>query len=205
MNVTSVREVSLLSTAQQNNDLAQKKHEKHIKSTKSINSFSKEAFLVDVINTFQNFGFNLVDNLNANSSSSLGNSNILTDEKLSSSSLSLTNALNNFVFSLQSSLDQASQTGSSESTTEQNGFNGFSNDLLLLSLLTNNSLAKNSIFLSNPLLESNFKSLIDILAPRSPGVATLPNLSDFFNMMLNNLQTISNDQNNVGTSISISV
>ena len=166
---------------------------------------AQEAFMLDVINSFQNFGFNLLDSLGVNNTSTDTN-------PLLSTNVNLSESLNSFVFSLQSSLEQASiknQEGTSNNNSNNNtkdqGFNNFANDLLLLSLLNNNnsSLTGNSTDInSNPILQSNFNNLLNLLLPLSPNVTTPPTLNDFFNMMLNNLEKQINNQNTVGTSIS---
>jgi hypothetical protein len=163
---------------------------------------SQEAFMLDVINAFQNFGFNILDNLGVN--------NTNNTNSLLSNNMSLSEALNNFVYSLQAALNQASQTGApnqEEPTGQENpnnqGFNNFATDLLLLSLLNNNnsSLINDNNINSNPLLQSNFNTLLSVLSTLSPTV-TAPTLNDFFNRMLNNLEKQINSLNNVGTSIS---
>lgn len=151
--------------------------------------FMQEAFMNDVINAFKNFGYTLLGNLAAaNNAGSL---------------LNVNSALNNFVLSLQSALNQADSINNptaEEDNKETAGYNHFAADLALLASLNNSTSIS-----GNPLLQSNYQELQSVLQPLTPAVTTTPTLSDFFNMMLNNLQKQINNQNNVGTSVSTSV
>ena len=206
MNVTPISGTNNITPVDNNNNFELIINNTTANAPNNTHWLTQEAFMLDVINTFQNFGFNLIDNLGVNATTN-------NADALLSTNITLSEALNNFVLSLQAALNQASttnQTGTTNTTeqganADQTGFNNFATDLFLLSLLNNNGLTGTNNITSNPLLQSNFDTLLNVLLPLSPGVTTSPNLNDFFNMMLNNLQILINNQNNVGTSISTTI
>ena len=147
--------------------------------------------MADVVKAFELFRFNV--------------SVLLTSNSGSDFSSSVTQALTDFVHSLQVVLNQiqANQTPPTDNgevtnpppTDAQTGFNNFINDLFFL--INNNT--------SSP-LQSNFDFLVNLLSPNSPTVGQNPSLSDFLSMMLINLQNNEvNNQNDAGTSIATEV
>jgi DNA polymerase III psi subunit len=159
---------------------------------------SNEAFMADVIKGLESFGFNVSSALALNTTNLTGN-------------LSIQQALNNFVHSLQVALNQADNIASSQntqaSTQTQVGFNNFIDDLIFLIGSSNNNalLQSNNNLNSSSLLQSNFNSFLNLLSLNTSSASVTPSLSDLLSVILINLQTDQVNQNSIGTSLNTQI
>jgi hypothetical protein len=161
---------------------------------------SDEAFMVDIIRAFEQFGFNISANLALNNNTTLDDSTNTT----------VSDVLDKFVHSLQAALNQIQTPSSSprEENEEVNpnpstqasetdtGFTNFISDLLFL-MNTNSS--------TNTQLQSNFDTLVRSLLPNSSAVTGNPSLSEFLNMMITDANDDQNNQHDAGTTFATKV